>query len=268
MMLTAGVDIGSLTAKAVIVEARDGEILASALRPTGWRPEQSGQQVLAKALEAAGLVYANLDTVVATGYGRVSLADADLTVTEVTCQARGTHSLLPEVRTVVDVGGQDSKVISIDEQGQIQDFALNDRCAAGTGRFLEVMAGALEVSVEQLGDLAGQAQHPVKFSSVCTVFAESELIGMLAAGVPREDIAAGLCQATAQRIAALMGQIRYQPPVALVGGVAYNTGVWQALAHLLDAPVIVPDNPQLTCAYGAAVWGAELARTDAENTSL
>lgn len=258
-MLTAGVDIGSLTAKAVIVRADDGEFVASALRSTGWRPEQAGRQVMAEALEAAGLQYADLTTVVATGYGRVSLQEAKATVTEVSCQAQAIHTLLSEVRTVVDVGGQDSKVIALDEQGHIQDFALNDRCAAGTGRFLEVMAEALEVEVAQLGQLAAQAAQPSKLSSICTVFAESEVIGLLAAGGGRENIAAGLCAASAQRIASLMGQIRYEPPVALVGGVAYNNGVRQALEELLGGPVAVPDNPQLTCAYGAALWGVEMA---------
>ena len=263
-MLTAGVDIGSLTAKAVILEADGGEIVASVLQPTGWQPERAGQQVLAEALTDAGLEHTDVDTVVATGYGRISLEEADATVTEVSCQARGVHALLPEVRTIVDVGGQDSKVITVDEHGHIQDFALNDRCAAGTGRFLEVMAAALGIEVGQLGDLAAHAQEPVKFSTVCTVFAESEVIGLLATGEGRQNIAAGLCTASAQRIAALMGQIRYQPPVALVGGVAYNKGVRQALTQLLDVPLLVPEYPQLTCAYGAAVWGAEMVRTDAQ----
>ena len=259
-MLTAGVDIGSLTTKAVILRAADSEVLGSALQPTGWRPKQAGCQVLAQALEQAELARADLDTVVATGYGRVSLPEADTTVTEVSCQARGIHLLLPQVRTIVDIGGQDSKVIVIDEQGQIQDFALNDRCAAGTGRFLEVMAAALEVEVAQLGELATQAAQPAKISSTCTVFAESEVVGLLAAGESPENMAAGLCRAIAQRVASLMQQAHWEPPVSLVGGVAYNEGVRQAIAQLLETTVSVPDRPQLTCAYGAAAWGAQVAQ--------
>jgi len=260
MLLTAGVDIGSLTTKAVILRAADNQWLGWALQPSGLRPEQTARDVLAKALQEADLPRAALDTVVATGYGRASLPEADIIVTEVSCQAQGVHFLLPETRTIVDIGGQDSKVITVDGEGRIEDFAFNDRCAAGTGRFLEVMATALEVEVAELDELAAQASEATNISSTCTVFAESEVVGLLAAGEPREDLAAGLCQAVAQRVAALMGQVRYQPPVSLVGGVAYNDGVRQALAQVLECSVSVPEQPQLTCAYGAAVWGSQMAR--------
>jgi len=261
-MLTAGVDIGSLTAKAVILQAEDSEVLATALLPTGWQPRQAGRQVVAEALAEAGLQRADLTAMVATGYGRVSLPEAKATVTEVSCQARAIHALVPQARTVLDIGGQDSKVIAVNEQGHIQDFALNDRCAAGTGRFLEVMAEALAVEVAQLSELAAKAGQPSKLSSICTVFAESEVIGLLAAGEMRENIAAGLCAASAQRIASLMEQIRYTSPVALVGGVAYNKGVQYALEERIGGLVVVPDNPQLTCAYGAALWGADMVSAD------
>ena len=257
MTLTAGVDIGSLMAKAVIVDAANTEVLASVVQPTGWQPAQAGAEVLAWALQQASIERPDLDRVVATGYGRVSLADADERLTEISCLARGIHHLLPEVRTAIDIGGQDSKIITLDEAGNAGDFALNDRCAAGTGRFLEVMADALGIEISDLGKLSLKADHPARFSSVCTVFAESEVVGLLAAGESRENIAAGLSGVIAHQIGVLLGQVQLQPPVALVGGVAQNRGVCVALEKLLALPMHVPDQPQTVCALGAALWAME-----------
>ncbi len=254
MTLTAGVDIGSLTAKAVILSAEDSRVLGSIVAPTGWQSAQAGADVLARALQQASIERTDIDRVVATGYGRVSLEDADERLTEISCLARGIHHLLPEVRTAIDIGGQDSKVITLDETGNAGDFALNDRCAAGTGRFLEVLARVLGVEVSDLGKLSLKADRPAQFSSVCTVFAESELVGMLSAGESRENIAAGLSRIIAHQVGTLLGQVRYQPPVALVGGVAQNEGVGTALEELLGVTVDVPEQPQTVCALGAALW--------------
>ena len=258
MSLVAGVDIGSLAAKAVIIEAGSNRILARVVQPTGWQPAEAGSQVLAQALEGASVARGQLARIVATGYGRVALAEADERLTEISCLARGVRHLLPDVQTAVDVGGQDSKVVVLDKQGYTADFALNDRCAAGTGRFLEVMARALGVELSSLGKLSLNARRPVDFSSTCTVFVESELVGIAAAGESRENMAAGLCRVIARQVALLLGQVRYEPPLALVGGVARNEGVRAALEDLLDMPVVVPAEPQTVCALGAALWGTEM----------
>ncbi len=254
MTLTAGVDVGSIMAKAVILNVEDSRVLGSVVAPTGWQPARAGREVLLGALQQAGLKRADIDRIVATGYGRVALEDADERLTEISCLARGIHQILPEVRTAIDIGGQDSKVITLDEGGNAGDFALNDRCAAGTGRFLEVMAQALGIEISKLGKLSLKADRPAQFSSVCTVFAESELVGMLATGESRENIAAGLSRIIAHQVGTLLGQVRYQPPVALVGGVAQNEGVHTALGELLGVTVRVPTQPQTVCALGAALW--------------
>jgi len=225
MALAAGVDIGSLTAKAVVIDSMTHEILGDALALTGHRPPVAGEQVLRQALQEAEVSLDKVDRLVATGYGRASIQAADQRFTEISCLAEGIHHLLPEVRTAVDIGGQDSKVITLDEAGNAGGFALNDRCAAGTGRFLEVMAEALGVEIAQLGRLSLWAKQPAQFSSTCTVFAESELVGMLAEGKSRKNIAAGLSRLVAHQVAVLMSQLRYRPPFAFVGGVAKNQGV-------------------------------------------
>jgi len=258
MAITVGVDIGSLTAKAVVVDSATDEILGDALAPTGHQPPVAGEQVLRQALEEAEVSLDSVDRLVATGYGRASVQAADQRFTEISCLAAGIHHLLPEVRTAVDIGGQDSKVISLDEAGHAEGFALNDRCAAGTGRFLEVMAEALGVEIGELGRLSLQADKPAQFSSTCTVFAESELVGMLAEGRSRESIAAGLNGVVAHQVAALMSQLRYRPPFALVGGVAKNQGVRAGLEELLETDVRVPDQPQMVCALGAALMGIRM----------
>jgi len=258
MALVAGVDIGSLTAKAVIVESVTDEILGDALAPTGHRPPAAGKQVLRQALEEAEVSLDSIARLVATGYGRVSMPEADRQLTEISCLVAGIHYLLPEVRTAVDIGGQDSKVITLDEAGYAESFVLNDRCAAGTGRFLEVMAEALGVEIAQLGRLSLQADKPAQFSSTCTVFAESELVGMLAEEKSRKSIAAGLSRVVAYQVAVLLGQVRYQAPIALVGGVAKNEGVRAALEELLEMDVRVPDQPQMVCALGAALMGIRM----------
>ncbi len=258
MALAAGVDIGSLTAKAVVIDSVTGEILGDALAPTGHQPPVAGEQVLRQALQEADVSIDDVDRVVATGYGRVSMPEADQRFTEISCLAAGIHHLLPEVRTAVDIGGQDSKVITLDETGCAEGFALNDRCAAGTGRFLEVMAEALGVEIAQLGRLSLRAEQPAQFSSTCTVFAESELVGMLVEGRSRENIAAGLSGVVAHQVVVLMSQLRYQQPIAVVGGVAQNEGVRAALEELLETDVRVPDQPQMVCALGAALMGIRI----------
>lgn len=261
-MITAGVDVGSLTAKAIIFddgagERAAGQVLGRSLVSLTHDPAQAGTLALQEALAMARVTHSDLAALTATGYGRIALQFATYRITEISCHARGVHYLLPRVRTVVDVGGQDSKVTRLDDEGRALDFEMNDRCAAGTGRFLEVMAGALGVDLPGLAELALSSRDPAQLSSTCTVFAESEVVGLLAQGRSREDVAAGLCRAVAQRVAAMMQRLGLEPEVAFTGGVALNAGVREALAEVLGVPVTVPPDPQLTGALGAALLAAE-----------
>ena len=258
-MLSAGVDIGSLATKAVILDADSGRMLAGVRLRSSATPRETGREALQQALAQADLEFESLQAIVATGYGRDTLDFAHSSVTEITCAARGAHMLCPEVRTVVDIGGQDSKAISVDAEGFPLDFALNDRCAAGTGRFLEVMAQALETDVDGLEGLALEAEEIAPIARTCTVFAESEVVGLLAAGTDRREMAAGLSHAVALRISGLVMQVGVEPPVMLIGGVAMNAAIARDLGDVLRTKLVVPEEPQLVVAIGAAVVAAERA---------
>jgi (R)-2-hydroxyacyl-CoA dehydratese activating ATPase len=256
-MITAGVDIGSLTAKAVIL--RDKEIASYAVMPGGSDVTAAAGQVLGQALEKAGVRRDEVAALVATGYGRAKVPLAGKTVTEITCDARGTHYLFPEAGMIIDIGGQDSKIISLDAAGRVIDFAMNDKCAAGTGRFLEVMAHALGIELEQLGPVSLKHKKTVVISSMCTVFAESEVVSLIAEGYAREDILNGLHQAIASRIAGMAQGQRVEKVIMLGGGVAKNSGVVRALDDKLKARVKVPPEPQIVAALGAAICAHEIA---------
>jgi len=252
---TAGVDVGAITAKAAVFG--DGELLATAVILAGYERAAAALQVLDQALARTGLAREQIARLVATGYGRVQVPGADRTVTEITCHARGAHYLCPDVRTVIDIGGQDSKGIAVGAGGKVLDFVMNDKCAAGTGRFLEVMAHALEVDLADFGQLALAALRRARISSTCTVFAESEVITHLAAGAPRAEIVAGLHEAIAARIATMIGRIPVQDMVVLTGGVAHNAGVARMLEERLGHTIIVPEHAQLAGAIGAALIARE-----------
>ncbi len=256
-MITAGVDIGSLTAKAVVL--RDNKITGYAVISSGPDVTAVAGRALALALESAELRQTDLGAVVATGYGRAKVPMAGKSVTEITCDARGTHYLFPEAGMIIDIGGQDSKVISLDNAGRVIDFAMNDKCAAGTGRFLEVMARALEIELDQLGPVSLKHKKSVIISSMCTVFAESEVVSLIAEGSAREDILNGLHQAIASRIAAMAQGLRLEKTVMVGGGVAKNTGVVKALEEKLKVKVKVPPEPQIVAALGAAICAREIA---------
>ncbi len=256
-MRVAGVDIGSLTTKAIILE--DGEIVGKSLVMTGHNSRLAGRRALDLALKDAGIGENTLDNIVATGYGRLSIDFFAEQVTEITCHARGAHSILRDARTVIDLGGQDSKAIALDENGRVLDFVMNDKCAAGTGRFLEVMAQALEIGLENLGEVSLQSVDPAPISSVCTVFAESEVISRIAEGVDKVDIAAGIHQAIASRIYAMASRISLRERFVMTGGVAKNIGVVKALEKRFRTSFFIPDEPQLVGALGAAMIAAERA---------
>jgi predicted CoA-substrate-specific enzyme activase len=250
----AGIDSGSTTTKAALIEA-DGTLLAFQLSPTGYDRDVCAHEVLHQALELANRERHEIQKLVATGYGRRAISFADDTKTEILCHASGTSVLYPHVRTIIDIGGQDSKIISLDKKGQILKFEMNDKCAAGTGRFLDVLSQRiLGVDVSELGDLARKSLEPCSISSVCTVFAETEIISYLSVKRPREDIAQGLHQAIARRVIAMghRALIKYQTAIVFTGGVAQNQGVVEALGEELGQSLLVPNHPQLPAALGAA----------------
>jgi predicted CoA-substrate-specific enzyme activase len=255
-MYCAGLDVGSITAKAAIVG--NGQILASAITFSGYNSAETAHKVLAEALGKAGLRRDAIARLVATGYGRVRVPGADRQVTEITCHARGAYWLHPETRTIIDVGGQDSKGIVLNDQGKVTDFVMNDKCAAGTGRFLEVMARAMEEDLDHFGELGLAAPRRAQISSTCTVFAESEVISQIAAGVPKDAIIAGIHDAIAARISGMVQRIAVRDQVVMTGGVARNAGVAHMLQEKLGRPILVLPEAQITGAIGAALIAQEL----------
>lgn len=250
-MLTAGVDIGAASAKIVIL--RDGQVLVRIIQPTGHDVVQTADRVVEEALKQAGLSLGDLDHVIATGYGRDSVSVAREAISEIICHARGASWLIPGARTVIDIGGQDSKAIRVDDRGNVTDFVMNDRCAAGTGRFLEVMARALNLEMEELGEISSMSEAPCAISSVCTVFAETEVVSLRAQRRTRQDIVAGIHRAIARRVSSMMAQMGHEEPVVFTGGVARNAGVRRALEQELGTVIVVPPEPQITGALGAAL---------------
>jgi len=252
----AGVDIGSLTAKSVILD-ENREILAYSIVHQGIVNEEAALASLDRALNEAGLGREDLEFIVTTGYGRNLVGFGDKNVTEISCHAYGAHFLHPQTRTVIDIGGQDSKVIALDEQGRVAGFNMNDKCAAGTGRFLEVMCRALGVALEEMGELSLRSQNPAQVSSLCTVFAESEIISLAAQGYPKVDIIAGIHEAIGRRIFSLVKSVALRPRVMMTGGVAKNKGVIKVLERLLGTEIITPPEPQIVGALGAALFALE-----------
>ena len=250
MSRTAGIDVGSITAEAAVMG--DGVLLGTRVIFTGYNSEAAGRRVFDELLGELGLGRTGIDRVVATGYGRKSVATADKAVTEIMCHAAGAHFLDPSIRSVIDIGGQDSKAIAMGENGRLLNFAMNDKCAAGTGRFLEVMARALEADLDAFGELSIRAKKPARISNLCTVFAESEVISLIAKGEKRENIIAGIHEAIASRIAAMASRIGLAEPVMMTGGVARNLGVVRALEKAIGMQVVVSPHAQVNGAIGAA----------------
>ncbi len=251
----AGVDIGSTMTKVAIM---GNELVASVIGPTGPEHRRLAHKVMEEALDKARLAFGDLSFVVATGYGRINVPFADKQVTEITCHAKGLHSLLPTANIVVDIGGQDSKGIKL-KNGKVVSFVMNDKCAAGTGRFLEVIADALGVPLTRLGELSLSAERAATISNTCTVFAEQEVVSQLANGEPVESLIAGIHEAIATRIYAMVSKLNIEPDVAITGGGAKNIGLVRALETRFGCAVLVPPEPLLTGAIGAALVGKELA---------
>jgi len=252
----AGVDIGSTMTKVVIMNQR---VLAEVIGPTGPEHRKLANRVMEEALTRASLSFDDITYVVATGYGRINVPFADKQITEISCHARGVSHLLPGVRTVIDIGGQDSKAIKL-KDGRAVDFVMNDKCAAGTGRFLEVTAEGLGVKLEDMGRLSLEAKNRAEIGSTCTVFAAQEVVSKLSEGVPLPDIIAGLHEAIASRIYGMARRLKIEREVALTGGGAKNIGLVRALEAKFGYPVLVPPEPLLTGAIGAALLGKDMVK--------
>jgi predicted CoA-substrate-specific enzyme activase len=252
----AGIDLGSTMTKVVIIN-KDEEICARVIAHTGAEHRRLANKVMEEALEQAGLSFDEVSYVTATGYGRITVPFADRQITELTCHARGVAHFFPNVKLAIDIGGQDAKGLRING-GKLLDFTMSDKCAAGTGRFLEVIANALGLRLEDLGNISLKSTNKVSISSTCTVFAQQEVVSRLSEGVPLEDILAGIHDAIASRVVRMVERLKVEPDVLFTGGVAKNIGVVKALKETLGCEVLVPEEPLLSGAIGAALLGKEI----------
>jgi len=252
-MIVGGCDIGSATGKAVVM--KDGTIVSYSIIPSTTRPEETARMAMDEAISKAGLSSSDdLDYIVGTGYGRLKVPFANENISEITCHARGAQWLCSTVRTVVDIGGQDCKVMSVSEKGRVLEFVMNDRCAAGTGRFFEAMARVLNCGLEGLSALSLNGKNPATISSQCSVFAESEVVTLINEGVDLVDIVAGLHNSVAGRLNSMVGKVGLVEDVALTGGCAKNAGLVKALEEKLKVSVRgLPEDPQIVGAIGAAL---------------
>jgi len=255
-MIYAGCDIGSLTSKAVIL--KDGKIFSHAVVLSASNPVKSSQSVIDAALQQTDLNIDDLVCIVGTGYGKNCIPFAHHTVSEITCHAKGAWWNVPSVRTVVDIGGQDAKAITLDDQGNVMQYVYNDKCASGTGRFLEVMADALEIKLDDMGTISAQAKEDIQISNQCVIFAESEVISLVNEGKDVADIIQGLHKAMARRAASLAKSIGVTNDVVFTGGVAKNKGVAKALSESLEVNLVALSiDPQINGALGAALIASE-----------
>jgi predicted CoA-substrate-specific enzyme activase len=257
-MIVAGCDVGSLSAEAVLLE--NGAILGSEIilvRPTA---EQSARDVMEKLLDRLKLSYDDVAFAVATGYGLETIPFADANLSEISCHAKGAHFLVPSIRTVIDVGGQDCKAIRVGADGSVDDFVMNDKCAAGTGRSLELNSEALGVEVSELGPLSLEANEAIVITSQCSIFTELEIMHLLMEGRSTSDIAAGINQAMARRVKMLAGRVGIKSDVGITGGVSKNVGVVKVLQETLNTEFVeFSEDPQIMGALGAALFAAEKA---------
>ena len=254
-MIVAGIDIGSRAAKAVIMN--NGTIISSVICDTGPESVKTSQMTMAEALKGAGLSLNDIEYVVATGYGRVLVPFANENISEISCHARGINWYFPSVRTILDMGGQDCKAISCDAEGRVNNFIMNDKCAGGTGRFLEMIAEVLNIPLEEIGDAALRASQAIPFNTVCAVFAKSEAIAYLRKGVSKEDILAGLNEAIAVRCLSLLKRISIEKEFSITGGIAKNKGMVAQLREKVGLEPLLCEDPQIIGALGAALFAAE-----------
>lgn len=255
-MYVMGIDSGSTSTNAVIMDG-DRKIVASAVVRTGAKSGESAGRILDEVLSEAGLKREDISWIVSTGYGRVSIPFADENVTEISCHGRGAHYFNPAVRTILDIGGQDSKAIRLNEKGEVADFVMNDKCAAGTGRFLEMIARSLEVDVDELGSIALQSKEDIEITSMCSVFAESEVISLIANNREKTDIANGICRAVANKSYSLLKRVGLEAEFMMTGGVAKNAGVVRAVEEKLGTKLYICPEPEIVGAAGAALYALD-----------
>ena len=255
----AGIDVGSVSIKAVVIA--EGRVLASALLPSGGDYRENIRKVMDQALSQAGigprLEIDQLAGITATGVGVDSVSFEAQRVSEISCQARGCFHLFPSVRTVIDIGGQFTKAARLTAQGRVADFLISEKCATGSGRFLQVIARILQIRLEDIGPLSLQSQEPVEFSTNCAVFAESETVSRIAEGARKEDILAGVHRAMASKVAMLAKRIKMEPDLVLTGGGGADAGLVKAVEDVLGIAILVPEHPRLTAALGAALLAEE-----------
>ena len=254
-MYFAGVDIGSTMSKIVIIDEKE-KLCSRVVSVTGPEHRRLANKVMEEALKQARLSFEEISYVIATGYGRMNVPFADNQITELTCHAKGVATLFPSARTVIDIGGQDSKGLKINN-GKLVNFVMNDKCAAGTGRFLEVITDSLGLKVEDLGNISLRAKNKVKINNICTIFAQQEVISHIADGMPIEDIVAGLHDAIASRVIRMLQRLNIERDVVFTGGVAKNVGVVKAIKENLGYDILIPEDPFISGALGAAILGKE-----------
>jgi predicted CoA-substrate-specific enzyme activase len=259
-MIVAGCDVGSLTAKAVIM--RGDEILAAQVIRAKSHPEESAREVMRQALEQAGLVIEEISFCIGTGYGRTSIPFANSVESEIACHGKGAQWQMPTVRMVIDIGGQDAKAIRLDDKSNVIRYVYNDKCASGTGRFLEVMADALNIDLNEMGAFSLSSHNPISISNQCVIFAETEIVSLVNEGKNMADIVSGLHNALAHRVAALAKGIELDEDIVMTGGVAKNEGMFVALENALGKKIKkIGKDPQINGALGAAIFAAERLRS-------
>lgn len=260
----AGIDIGSTMTKAVILEQG---IIACVIGPTGPEQRRLAHKVMEDVLRQIHLPIESITYIVSTGYGRINVPFADRQVTEISCHARGVASLFPEARTIIDVGGQDSKAIKIDPTGKPVSFIMNDKCAAGSDRFIEVIADGLGLRLEEMGEISLRSKSPAQISNICTLWAQQEVAARLAEGVQIPDLVAGIHKSLADRVARMVNRLRVEEKVILTGGGGKNRGLVQALSGQLGCDLIVPPEPLITGALGAALLGKDIVEKAIKNNT-
>ncbi len=264
MAYFAGIDVGSTMTKAVILN--EG-IIASIIGPTGAEQRRLSNKVMEEVLKKASISLQAITYIVSTGYGRINVPFADRQFTEITCHAKGIVSLFSKARTIIDIGGQDIKAIKIDATGKITDFVMNDKCAAGSGRFIEVIADTLGVPLDKVGDLSLQSETPAKISNICTIWAQQEVAASLAQGIPISDLLAGVHHSLADRVGRMVKRLRVEEAVIVTGGGAKNRGLLKSLSEQLGHKILVPDEPLITGALGAALMGKECVEKASQNNT-
>lgn len=268
MNIVMGCDVGSLTSKAVIM--KNGKIIGSNIIKSKPRPKDSADAVFEAALASAGVSKEDINYCIGTGYGREKIDFVDEVVSEITCHGKGARWMLPTAGTVIDIGGQDCKTMKLDKDGNVARFSTNDKCASGTGRFLEVMAKVLNVSIDELGRLSAKAQDPITLASTCTVWAQADVIKYINSGVPIEDIGAGINTAMAARVSILVNAVKPEGDIFMTGGVAKNIGVVATLERMIGKRIkkTRKADPQIAGAIGAAILAMEMVNGNGEKSTV